>query len=186
MDYSSIQGGAKGCSSILGASLSDLTPVGSMNESLVVILGDVVEAAEALVNSGEPELPKVVSIGILGDESEEAKKVVENFPSIRGLKIETPDERGGIKGEVLREVRERLDQLGFINTQLSISGDLNPKTILEIIEIEKEWQSETNINFEKNNLSTVFKKSGFNFSNSGITFFLTLFLENLTFSFVTS
>lgn len=154
MDYSSIQGGAKGCSSILGASLSDLTPVGSMNESLVIILGDVVEAAEALVNSGEPELPKVVSIGILGDESEEAKKVVENFPSIRGLKIETPDERGGIKGEVLREVRERLDQLGFINTQLSISGDLNPKSIQDIIEIEKEWQSETNINFEKNEIDS--------------------------------
>ena len=69
MDYSSIQGGAKGCSSILGAGLSDLTPVGSMNEALVVIMGDVVEAAEALVNSGDSELPKVVSIGILGDEA---------------------------------------------------------------------------------------------------------------------
>ena len=52
----------------------------------------------------------------------EAKKVVENFPSIRGLKIETPDERGGIKGEVLREVRERLDQLGFINNQIVWRG----------------------------------------------------------------
>ena len=155
MDYSSIQGGAKGCSSILGASLADLTPVGSMNESLVVIMGDVVEAAEALVNSGDSELPKVVSIGILGDEGEEAKKVVENFPSIRGLKLETPEERGGIKGETLREVRERLDQLGFINTQLSISGDLNPSLIKEIIEVEKEWQSESNSNYENQNLENM-------------------------------
>ena len=116
-------------------------------------MGDVVEAAEALVNSGDSELPKVVSIGILGDEGEEAKKVVENFPSIRGLKLETPDERGGIKGETLREVRERLDQLGFINTQLSISGDINPALIKEIIETEKEWQSESTPNLENENFN---------------------------------
>jgi len=143
MDYSSIQGGAKGCSSLIGARLSDLTPVGSMNENLVLILNDVVDAAEALVNNLDPELPKVVSIGILGDETEEARKVVENFPSIRGLKIETPDERGGRGGIILREVRERLDQLGFSNTQLSISGDFNPDDIREIIEVEKNWQNET-------------------------------------------
>lgn len=143
MDYSSIQGGAKGCSSLIGARLSDLTPVGSMNENLVLILNDVVDAAEALVNNLDPELPKVVSIGILGDETEEARKVVENFPSIRGLKIETPEERGGREGIILREVRERLDQLGFSNTQLSISGDFNPDDIREIIEIEKDWQNET-------------------------------------------
>ena len=82
MDYSSIQGGAKGCSSLVGADLSDLTAAGSMDESLVLLSGDVVEAAEALVSNLESELPKVVSIGIIGDETEEAKKIVENFPSL--------------------------------------------------------------------------------------------------------
>ena len=38
---------------------------------------------------------------------------------------------------------------------MSISGDLNPQKILEIIEIEKEWQSETNINFEKNEMESI-------------------------------
>ena len=142
MDYSSIQGGAKGCSSLVGADLSDLTAAGSMDESLVLLSGDVVEAAEALVSNLESELPKVVSIGIIGDETEEAKKIVENFPSIRGLKIETPPERGD-SGYIIKEVRERLDQLGFSNTQLSISGDFNPKSISQIIDIEKEWQNET-------------------------------------------
>ena len=141
MDYSSIQGGAKGCSSIVGADLSDLTPAGSMDESLVLLSGDIVEAAEALVTNLKPELPKVVSIGIVGDETEEAKKIVENFPSIRGLKIETPPERGDNRF-IVKEVRERLDQLGFANTQLSISGDFNPESISEIIDLEKEWQNE--------------------------------------------
>ena len=142
MDYSSIQGGAKGCSSLIGGTLADLTPVGSMDESLVLLSGDVVEAADSLVTNLDPELPKVVSIGIIGDEAEEAKKIVENFPSIRGLKIETPHERGGANGLIIKEVRERLDQLGFSNTQLSISGDLDPKSISRIVEIEKEWQSD--------------------------------------------
>jgi nicotinate phosphoribosyltransferase len=141
MDYSSIQGGAKGCSSLAGADLSDLTPAGSMDESLVLLSGDVVEAAESLVANLESELPKVVSIGIIGDETEEAKKIVENFPSIRGLKIETPPERAGNRF-VIKEVRERLDQLGFSNTQLSVSGDFNPKSISQIIDLEKEWQVE--------------------------------------------
>ena len=71
---SSIQGGAKGCSSILGAGLSDLTPVGSMNEALVVIMGDVVEAAEALVNSGDSELPNC-GIGILEMKAKKRRKL---------------------------------------------------------------------------------------------------------------
>ena len=139
MDYSSVQGGAKGCSSLIGSRLTDLTPAGSMDENLVLILGDVVEAAKSLIENGEENIPKVVSIGILGDESEEAKKVVENFPNIRGLKIETPNERGGSNHHLLREIRERLDQLGFSNTQLSISGDFTPNNISDIIEIESEW-----------------------------------------------
>ncbi len=157
MDYASIQGGAKGCSSIVGADLSDLTPAGSMDESLVLLSGDVVDAAESLVSNLESELPKVVSIGIIGDETEEAKKIVENFPSIRGLKIETPPERGDDRS-VIKEVRERLDQLGFSNTQLSISGDLDPESISKIIDLEKEWQSEisriTNIEESDKQLSS--------------------------------
>ena len=144
MDYSSIQGGAKGCSSVIGAKLTDLTPVGSMNENLVLIFKDVVDAAEALMNNGETELPKIVSIGVLGDEAVEAEEIVSNFPGVRGLKIETPDERGGIEGSLLREIRERLDQKGFTNTQLSVSGDLTPKSINNIIDIEKEWLSDLN------------------------------------------
>ena len=53
----------------------------------------------------------------------------------------------------MREVRERLDQLGFINTQLSISGDINPALIKEIIETEKEWQSESTPNLENENFN---------------------------------
>ncbi len=147
MDYSSIQGGAKGCSSIIGAKLTDLTPVGSMNENLVLIFKDVIDAAESLMNNGDAELaelPKIVSIGVLGDEAVEAEEVVANFPGVRGLKIETPTERGGVDGALLREIRERLDQKGFTNTQLSVSGDLTPKSINNIVEVEKEWLADLN------------------------------------------
>ena len=154
MDYSSIQGGAKGCSSIIGAKLTDLTPVGSMNENLVLIFKDVIDAADSIMNNGDAELselPKIVSIGILGDEALEAEEIVANFPGVRGLKVETPSERGGINGALLREIRERLDQKGFTNTQLSVSGDLTPKSINSIIEIEKEWLVDLNRSSNSNN-----------------------------------
>ena len=147
MDYSSIQGGAKGCSSVIGAKLTDLTPAGSMNENLVLIFKDVVDAADSLMNIKDTELaelPKIVSIGVLGDEAIEAEEVVANFPGVRGLKVETPLERGGVNAVLLREIRERLDQKGFTNTQLSVSGDLTPRSINSIIEVEKEWLGDLN------------------------------------------
>ena len=80
--------------------------------------------------------------------------------SIMGILNITPDSfyDGGKytnTKNTLARVREMLDQLGFINTQLSISGDINPSLIKEIIEIEKEWQSESSPNFENQNLENI-------------------------------
>lgn len=129
MDRAAIIGGVDGVSSILGAELVGIIPSGTMPHSLILIIGDTVEAARVF-HKTHPNIPLVVLVDTFKDEAEEAIRVAREFgKTLYGIRLDTPGERGGVTPELVREVKARLIQEGFDYVKIFVSGGLNPERI---------------------------------------------------------
>lgn len=129
MDRAAIIGGADGVSSILGGELVGIIPSGTMPHSLILIIGDTVEAARAF-HMAHPEISLIVLVDTFRDEAEEAIRVAREFGrSLYGIRLDTPGERGGVTPELVYEVKARLTQEGFGHVKIVVSGGLNPDRI---------------------------------------------------------
>ena len=135
LDYAAVVGGkcAAG-SSTLGGRLSGHTPSGTMSHSLVMLMGDTVRAMLAFDRHMPPEVPRVALVDTFRDEAEEAIEVAKaTKDKLRGVRLETPDERGGVTPELVKEVRARLDQAGHSQVDIYVSGDLTPDRIRQFV-----------------------------------------------------
>lgn len=129
MDRAAVIGGVDGVSSILGAELVGIIPSGTMPHSLILIMGDTVEAAKAF-HKVHPEVPLIVLVDTFKDEAEEALRVAREFgKALYGIRLDTPGERGGVTPELVYEVKSRLIQEGFDYVKIVVSGGLNPSRI---------------------------------------------------------
>ncbi len=130
LDYAAIVGGCVGASTPAGARLAGLAPTGTMPHSLVLILGDTVEAALAFDRHVGPEVPRIVLVDTFKDEAEEALRVAHALGDrLYGVRLDTPSERGRVTPELVQEVRARLDQAGFEHVKIVVSGGLIPERI---------------------------------------------------------
>jgi nicotinate phosphoribosyltransferase len=50
------------------------------------------------------------------------------------VRLDTPGERGGVTVDLVKEVRVRLDQAGFPQVGIFVSGGVNPERITHFIE----------------------------------------------------
>jgi len=130
LDYAAIVGGCVGASTPAGARLAGLAPTGTMPHSLVLIFGDTVKAAEAFDRDLDPDVPRIVLIDTFKDEAEEALRVAAALGErLYGVRLDTPAERGRVTGDLVKEIRARLDQAGFGHVKITVSGGLNPERI---------------------------------------------------------
>ena len=130
MDYSAIIGGCVGCSTILGARMSQLTPFGTMPTSLPLIFGDTVTAAKAMDDHLPQGVPRISLVHVLQDEAIEALNLAEGLGErLRGIFLNSPQERGGVTIELGNEVRARLDLASATHVEIFVGGDLTPKKI---------------------------------------------------------
>ena len=130
LDYAAIVGGCVGASTPAGARLAGLAPTGTMPHSLVLIFGDTVKAAEAFDRDLGPEVPRIVLVDTFRDEAEEALRVAQALGDrLYGIRLDTPAERGRVTGELVTEVRARLDQAGYDRVRIIVSGGLDPERI---------------------------------------------------------
>ena len=137
LGYSAIVGGCVSCSTIQGARLAGITPVGNMPHSLSLLLGGTVQAMEALDKHMPQEVPRVALVDTFRDESEEALAVSRALrEKLRGIRVNTPSTRGGVTPDLVKEVRARLDLSGFRHVEIVVSGGLNPERIAEFVEAE--------------------------------------------------
>jgi nicotinate phosphoribosyltransferase len=137
LDYAAIVGGCVGASTPAGARLAGLAPTGTMPHSLVLILGDTVEAALAFDRVVEPDVPRIVLVDTFKDEAEEALRVAHALGDrLYGIRLDTPAERGRVTADLVHEVRARLDQAGFHHVKIVVSGGLNPDRIRYFKEAE--------------------------------------------------
>ena len=136
-DYAAVIGGCVSCSTPLGAYLSGTQPSGTMPHSLILIVGDTVRAAEALDRSLDPDVQRIVLVDTFQDEAVESLRVAEALgDALEGVRLDTPRERGGVTPALVKEVRARLDQGGFTDVQIVVSGGVTPERISRFWEEE--------------------------------------------------
>ncbi len=134
LDYASIIGGCVSCSTIQGARLAGVTPSGNMPHSLPLLMADTVKAVQAFDRHMPQEVPRVALVDTFKDEAEEALNVARALRDrLRGIRLDTPPERGGVTTDLVKEVRARLDLSGFRHVEIMVSGGFNPERIREFV-----------------------------------------------------
>jgi nicotinate phosphoribosyltransferase len=135
MEYSAVVGGCAGCATPLGAQLAGLqAPSGTMPHAMILIFGDTVEAAEAFDRHMPPDVLRIVLVDTFKDEAEESLRVAEALRDrLRGVRLDTPWERGRVTIELTKEVRARLDQAGFSKVGIFVSGGMSVERIRQFV-----------------------------------------------------
>ena len=137
LDYASVIGGCVSCSTILGARLASVTPAGNMPHALTLLMGDTVRAIQSFDRHMPQEVPRVALVDTFKDEAEEALNVAAALrEKLRGVRLDTPAERGGVTPELVFEVRARLDLAGYRHVEIMVSGGFTPERIRQFIETE--------------------------------------------------
>src|SRR6267143_1067780 len=133
MEYSAVVGGCAGCATPLGAQLAGLLgPSGTMAHAMILLFGDTVKAALAFDQHMGDDVLRIVLVDTFKDEAEESLRVAEALGKrLRGVRLDTPSERGGVTVDLVKEVRARLDQAGFGHVGIFISGGLDASQIRE-------------------------------------------------------
>ena len=134
IDYSAVRGGCTSCSTIIGARMAGVTPEGDMPHSLPLLLGDSVRAIRSFDRYLPQGVPRVALVDTFKDEAEEALNVAQALRDrLRGIRLDTPAERGGVSIELVKEVRARLDQAGLRHVEIVVSGGFTPDRIREFV-----------------------------------------------------
>jgi nicotinate phosphoribosyltransferase len=133
MEYSAVVGGCAGCATPLGAQLANLQGAsGTMPHAMILLFGDTVKAAQAFDEAMGDDVLRIVLVDTFKDEAEEAIRVAEALGKrLRGVRLDTPGERGGVTVDLVKEVRARLDLAGFEHVGIFISGGLDAARIRE-------------------------------------------------------
>lgn len=130
MDFAAITGGCATCSTSLGAALAGTAPSGTMPHALILIVGDTPRAAQAFDRTIDPEVPRIVLVDTFQDEVVESLRVAEALDGVlRGVRLDTPRERGGVTPGLVIELRAKLDLAGFKHVDITVSGGLTPERI---------------------------------------------------------
>ena len=131
MEYAAIVGGCAGCATPLGAQLAGLkAPSGTMPHAMILVFGDTVQAARAFDAHMPDDVLRIVLVDTFKDEAEESLRVAEALgKKLRGVRLDTPKERGQVTVELVKEVRARLDQAGYGHVGIYVSGGLDAQRI---------------------------------------------------------
>ena len=134
MEYASIVGGCVTSATPAGARRAGKQPSGTMPHALVLIMGDTVSTTEAFDKWMPLQVSRIALVDTFHDEAEEAVRVARALgDKLWGVRLDTPGERGRVTPDLVKEVRARLDQSGFPNVKIFVSGGVD----LERIELFK-------------------------------------------------
>jgi nicotinate phosphoribosyltransferase len=135
MEKAAVTGGADGASCILGAKLAGVEPSGTVPHAVFLIVGDTVKVAQAYKTVMPSGSPVIVLVDTFKDEAEEALRVAEALgKDLNSVRLDTPSERGGVTPGLVREIRARLDQAGYPQVKILVSGGVNPERLPGLVE----------------------------------------------------
>ena len=119
-------GGCDGVAVTKAAELIEADPMGTIPHSLVLMLGDTVEALRAFHQVVDPKVRRVALVDTLQDEKFEAIRVAQALGrDLYAVRLDTPSSRRGDFFRILQEVRWELDYRGFDYVKLIASGGID-------------------------------------------------------------
>ncbi|MDQ6691272.1 MAG: nicotinate phosphoribosyltransferase [Candidatus Dormibacteraeota bacterium] len=135
MEYAASVGGCVGAATPGGAEKAGFAgPSGTMPHAMILIFGDTVRAARAFDKAMPDDVLRIVLVDTFKDEAEEALRVAEALGDrLRGVRLDTPWERGRVTIELVKEVRARLDQAGHQQVGIFVSGGLSVERIRDFV-----------------------------------------------------
>src|SRR5213594_5272935 len=126
-------GGCDGVAVTKSAELIDADPMGTIPHSLVLMIGDTVEALRAFDAVVDSKVRRVALIDTLQDEKFEAIRVAEALgKDLYAVRLDTPSSRRGDFYQILSEVRWELDIRGFEHVKILASGGIDEYEILKL------------------------------------------------------
>jgi nicotinate phosphoribosyltransferase len=126
-------GGCDGVAVTKAAELIDADPMGTIPHSLVLMIGDTVEALRAFHAVVDPKVRRVALIDTLQDEKFEAIRVAEALgKDLYAVRLDTPSSRRGDFYRILDEVRWELDFRGYEHVKILASGGIDEYEILKL------------------------------------------------------
>jgi nicotinate phosphoribosyltransferase len=126
-------GGCDGVAVTKSAELIDSDPMGTIPHSLILMVGDTVEALRAFNEVIDPKVRRVALIDTLQDEKFEALRVAEALgDDLYAVRLDTPSSRRGDFYRILEEVRWELDLRGYQHVKLIASGGVDEYEILHL------------------------------------------------------
>lgn len=135
MERAAMVGGADGGSCILGAKLAGKKPTGTVPHAVILIVGDALEVALLYDRVMPEEDSRIILVDTFKDEAEETLRIAEALgEKLAGVRLDTPRERGGVTLGLVWEIRARLDQAGFNQAKLFVSGGLNEERMPRLVE----------------------------------------------------
>jgi len=130
LDRASYIGGLDGVSSLIGAEIIGIKPSGTMPHSLIIAMGDQVEAWKAFDEVISPDVPRVCLVDTYLDEKAESIMAAETLKDrLAAVRLDTPRSRKGDLAEIIREVRWELDVRGFKQVKIFVSGGLDEESV---------------------------------------------------------
>ncbi len=135
MEYAAVVGGCAGCATPMGAELAGLAgPSGTMPHAMILVFGDTVRAARAFDEHMPDDVLRIVLADTFKDEAEESLRVAEAMGArLRGVRLDTPWERGRVTVELVKEVRARLDQAGHGHVGIFVSGGMDAERVRQFV-----------------------------------------------------
>jgi nicotinate phosphoribosyltransferase len=125
-------GGCDGVSAVKSAELLRVPPVGTMPDSLVLLLGEE-RAWRSYDQAMDARLPRVVVADTFQDEKFGAVAAALTLGKrLAAVRLEIPASRRGDLPSILREVRWELDGRGFRDVKIFAAGGLDERTILAV------------------------------------------------------
>ncbi|MGB9678728.1 MAG: nicotinate phosphoribosyltransferase [Thermoanaerobacteraceae bacterium] len=133
MERAALVGGADDASCILGAKLKGKEPKGTVPHAAFLIAKDTLRVSKAYMEITPEDEKITILVDTFKDEVEESLRVAELLGDrLYGIRLDTPSERGGVTPNLVYELRKRLDQKGYNNVKIIVSGGLNPERVLEL------------------------------------------------------
>ena len=135
IDRAAYIGGFDGVSSLKGAEVIGVKPMGTMPHALIIAFGDQVKAWKAFDEVMEPDVPRVALVDTYYDEKAEAVMAAEALKDrLVAVRLDTPGSRKGNFAEIVREVRWELDVRGYRHVKIFVSGGLEENSVRELSE----------------------------------------------------
>jgi nicotinate phosphoribosyltransferase len=125
-------GGLDGLTTAKGADAAGVSPALVSGGELSLLIGEP-QAWQAFDGQLGPDAPRVVTVGVLGDERSTAVAAAEALGDrLAAVRVEVPAARRGEANRIVRETRWELDVRGWSSVRVIVSGDLGESEVRDL------------------------------------------------------